>query len=383
MCLAAPPSSTPSFDVHCREDDEDLCDVKESLRIEGPSRLNFLDARTWNYATEFRLQSSQLVTHIPDGIFQRFPRLSQVEIRTNLVAIKKDDFNLAGNLEILKLENNQIKVLPTKVFESAKKLTRLELPRNGIETIEDQAFKGLSKLENLHLNDNSLVEIKQYTFAGADNLEGLFLQNNKIESIAEGAFNFPNLRTLDLEANRIWTLPNGLFATTPNLVVLDLADNNLRAIGQSLYTLQRLERLNLNNNPDANIDFKAVAQMPKLKRLSLRKTGTVVPETLAGIKVVAPLQHLDLASNNISASNIVQRLKVFNKLDTLSFEYNHLRQVDGLATLRADFPRLQSFILGGNYITCTDYDEMAKTLQSQDIDLLKYEGVCGRTPTSP
>lgn len=99
------------------------------------------------------------MTRISDGIFQRFPKLNDTEISTNLTTIR--------------------------------------LSSNQIHTIEDYAFDGLTKLEYLFLDQNALTHIQRNTFSGgSSSIFLLHLANTQIETIEDGAFDFPKLQNL-------------------------------------------------------------------------------------------------------------------------------------------------------------------------------------------
>jgi Leucine-rich repeat (LRR) protein len=96
----------------------------------------------------------------------------------NITDIEEGAFNSLTNLISLKLSNNNIKKIRSKMFSSPH-LRDLYLDGNGVEEIETDAFAQLT-LQELHLQHNKLQEIS-VTFPHS--LKILDISHNQISTI--------------------------------------------------------------------------------------------------------------------------------------------------------------------------------------------------------
>lgn len=345
--------------------------------------MDLLDSDNWNNTTILKVNGLFDVTNIPDGMFQRFPYLTEAEISTKLTTISPDNFKHAKALNILKLDNNKIFYLWSNVFAELTQLKQLTLSFNRIETIEDFTFNGLNELEHLSLENNRLIEIKRNTFAGAPNLVTLDISSNGITSIAEGAIDFPNLNQLLLDKNPIAQLPAGFFNGVPKLQKFIMNNDQLKAIDPSLYDLKHLESLQMSNNANFEVDLGALLRMPALVGIRLERMNVRLPTNTSTAPEVSSLMDLRLNDNDIRSADIVNLLKAFNlrKLETIYLLFNGLCDVNGLENLHEHFPVLNHVELGDNPMECTIFDAIVKTLKAQSIDITKYGTACSSTPT--
>lgn len=381
MISACACTAVTTINVHCSDAQPLGCYVAEPLNIHDSSVLNFVDADAWNNVIYFRIPSDSNVTVIPGGIFQRFHKLAEIAISTGLTSIRSDNFKGATLLAVLDLQKNAIRVLPSNVFTEANQLHEIDLSKNGLAIIEDFALNGLSKLERIYLHNNSLSALKRNTFSGAQNLKVLQLENNRIETIEEDALNLPNLQHIFLGYNRIQILGEGLFAGTPNLLQLSLVSNDLQAIGQSsIYNLIKLRTLDLNNNRIRDMDLDAFGRMPAITEISLSGSGFRIGPAALKLTPGSSLASLDISNNGLSASNILQQLKSFSNLDRLNLENNQLRELDGLLTVKRDFPKLSKLRLAGNRFSCENFEIILQALLGQHIAVHKHAGACTGIP---
>lgn len=366
----------PSYDVHCNENHPNACYIQEHLNIRGPSVLNFINAGAWSNVEFIDLTPASTVTNIPNGIFRQFQKLTKLRLSSGLTTITRDNFQSAKQLKTLQLEHNKIQVLPSYVFADASNLEEIALFANNLQKIEDNAFSGLTNLRRLYLQNNSLSILKHNTFTGAENLQVLQLESNRIEVIEDLSLQLPSLEHLFLGYNRIRTLGDRFFSGTPNLVSVSMEGNGIQAIGQSFNNLRRLTSLNLNGNRIADLDLMALGRLPAINKLYLRDSGFKLSVYATDSFMVSQLIELDLTNNSISASNILQRLKVFNKLAVLDLENNELRELDGLFNVRRDYPELATLRLAGNRFSCENFEIILQTLLGQRIHVRKFPGAC-------
>jgi Leucine-rich repeat (LRR) protein len=109
----------------------------------------------------------------------------------NINNIEQGAFNSLNNLVSLKLSNNIIKKISSRMFSSPH-LKVLYLDGNSLEDIENDAFVQLKMLQKLYLQHNTLQELP-ITLPGSLNV--LDISHNQISTI-----------TMDLSKVRFCTL---------------------------------------------------------------------------------------------------------------------------------------------------------------------------------
>ncbi|XP_078669128.1 slit homolog 2 protein-like isoform X5 [Branchiostoma floridae x Branchiostoma belcheri] len=141
----------------------------------------------------------------------------------------------------LRLEQNQIRSIPSKAFAQYKKLRRIDLSNNEISDIHEDAFYGLGYLNSLVLYGNKISTVPPKVFHGLFSLQLLLLNANRISCIQTDAFkDLHSLNLLSLYDNRIEMISKGTFDPLRNIQTLHLAQNpfmcdcNLRWLAQYL-----------------------------------------------------------------------------------------------------------------------------------------------------
>lgn len=294
-CSAIVPAA-PVVDVHCQSDVMSGCSFVESLDIHEPTALNFVNADEWKNVDYIEIPADSNITVLPSGIFQQFPRLTNLLMSFHLKSMTKDDFKYAGELLSLVIDDNDLQTLPANVFEYANKLQRILASSNQLTVIEDHAFNGLSLLDSLSLHNNSLTMLRRNTFTGAPSISYLRLERNRIEAIEDGALNMLELNYLDLSHNRIDSLAEGMlnlpkleiflishnriqslsdnvFRGAPKLNTFDIKGNGLNHIGKAFKDCNELLILDLTLNNIDDIDVNAFAKLSNLVRLKLTDSG--------------------------------------------------------------------------------------------------------------
>ncbi|XP_063432567.1 G-protein coupled receptor GRL101-like isoform X1 [Mytilus trossulus] len=198
----------------CKEDEMNctnlgLEDLPEYLTLER-NLIKFVLAgnrigMTFNADTFFDLDrlsyldmSNNLITELPDGVFQNLFRLVT-----------------------LNLKDNQIRRLGNGSFSGLTSIRALYLSGNGIEEIYPSAFVGLSQLQTLDLSHQRLVTLQSGTFLGLRSLFSLDLSYNTIQIIQGGGLNgLLKLLTLDISNNEIMMIESNAFHGLPNLRTL-------------------------------------------------------------------------------------------------------------------------------------------------------------------
>jgi hypothetical protein len=149
--------------------------------------------------------------------------------------------------------------------------TFLALINKGIAAIAEGTFQGMGKLEALNLQGNRLVSLPAEVFRDLTSLDQLVMSSNSISNISQGAFStLSSLTFLDLGSNQLASLQPGVFVGLTSLKSLNLdsniltgiSDSTFQGLGASLNTLQ------LSYNRLTSISSKAFHGMSGLTRPS-------------------------------------------------------------------------------------------------------------------
>lgn len=107
----------------------------------------------------------------------------------------------------LRLDGNNIPVLPKHAFLALKLVENLYLNHSQIHAIENNTFRGLKSVKRLFLNDNHLTIIYSVTFLGLENLEELYLNNNDINTFdVQALFGPAALNLVNIQNNALLTI---------------------------------------------------------------------------------------------------------------------------------------------------------------------------------
>lgn len=181
---------------------------------------------------------------IPPEIFQTFPKLETLFIKS--VGLTKIDLEKheAGSLGTLQAEYNFVTILEENLFLGARNLETINLRHNKIDFLTPDAFYGLANLKKLHLSYNKIQALDQRVFQPLKSMTNLHLNGNKIEQLSKDLFiENLNLKILHLESNRIISICNGTFRNL-NLKILYLNDNDCISSDIFLNPLKNQTQLN-------------------------------------------------------------------------------------------------------------------------------------------
>ena len=102
----------------------------------------------------------------------------------------------------------------------------LVLANMGIDALQPSDFDYLPGMRNLDINGNRLQTLPSGLVSGLENLVTLRLDGNSLTELRSGALaNLYGLRQLRLNGNNLQALPDGLFHRVPSLTELQLHDN--------------------------------------------------------------------------------------------------------------------------------------------------------------
>ncbi len=249
-----------------------------------------------------------------EGLDNQGGHMEHLEVYQGLVKEIRNISHLT-NLRILDLSFNKI----TKIegVESLVNLEKLYLSNNRISVIEN--LSSLQKLKVLELGSNRIRRITG--LEELKKLEELWLGKNKIENMHDlDHYQFPHLRQLSLQSNRLTEWSTALFTTVaPSLENLYLGSNALPNPAAEV-----LEGLNPERLEEIDLSSNKLTEIPAFTR------------------PLHALQELWLNDNQIADTNSFQRLKEFlPNLKTIYMERNPVQTecpLDYRTQLRSNVP---------------------------------------------
>lgn len=353
----------------CFIDDTITLEENETLSIQQPNR----DVEI----TKITFAKPSMLPEFPLIIFQIFPNLIDVHlIFTGIEVLEEDDFMNATSLNRLHLELNNIETISRTAFIKAVHLKQLILPGNRIRQIEDFAFEKLINLEKLDLQQNNLTTLREHIFTGGDNLVEIYLNDNQIESIEDGVFYLKKLQKIYLQDNRLKALSTDLLTGAQVLFGIDLSHNQLISIDNIFDKCSNLTVLGLNYNHIETIDLIEFANIPSLMILSLEGNKITFDDADENddhlknkllLSSKTHLEYLNLDSNNLSASNILQHLRVFHALKFLDLDDNQFTKINDFKKIRHFFPRFIQINLSDNKLNCAWIEDVWPFIGEQNI----------------
>jgi len=190
---------------------------------------------------ELRLSNNDLKGTLPDSI-SSLTHLEVFELQSNKLASLPAEIRHLTHLRILDISDNDLTALPSD-FWSSVPIIELNGAKNN--------FSG------------SFFEVDN-----VPRLQRLVLANNSISSLCEpSTIQFPALRHLDLEANRLSSLPD--MTSWTSLTTLLVGSNKLASFPDGFVSLQQnLQHADFTGNDLSNVDEK-IALMNGLRVLTL------------------------------------------------------------------------------------------------------------------
>lgn len=196
--------------------------------------------------------NSSILSNCPE--IKEVLNLSHNQIRINCLDFLKNQ----TQVQVLSVENNHIKLLPTCDDKAVHlpNLTEVSFRYNHILSVKSMAFKNTPNLKTLKLNINMIAVLEQKALKGLYGLETLRLDNNLLTILTKNTFeDLISLQTLNLRNNRISVIFNETFYRLGNLTILDLGGNKITHFQPSgLDGLRQLANLYLDDNKLKKID---------------------------------------------------------------------------------------------------------------------------------
>ena len=167
-----------------------------------------------------------------------------------------------------------IKLCPLSNLEN---MEELRLFNNNLETVPEVGVH-LNKLRIVELNKNRITTLPLNFFAGLRALERIVLNNNLIETVPVG-INCPHLESFLISSNMLSELPPDL-PLWPSLRVLFVNNNQLQRLPETFIQCEGIQRINLARNNKCSVPSKHILQHLK-KLVETKENGMYwAPDTL-------------------------------------------------------------------------------------------------------
>ncbi|RZC32607.1 LRR 8 domain containing protein [Asbolus verrucosus] len=153
-------------------------------------------------------------------------RVKEIDLSQNFItAIETEAFDNNTHLEILKLNNNQIKEINPNWFVNSPKVYKLSAIYNDIKTIPAEAFKNMDQNRplKLRLSANRITEINPDALNSHHTIELLRINGNKLTTLPENIFINRTIRNLQVNTNHLQCFPDVMFKT--GISTLAFVDN--------------------------------------------------------------------------------------------------------------------------------------------------------------
>ncbi|XP_063912433.1 chaoptin-like isoform X1 [Zophobas morio] len=274
---------------------------------------------------------------------------------TTDVGVQNVNYNFQFNLDLLKLDYNQITVLRTASFQYFNVLNKTYLDGNPLSIVEENAFRP-AKIQELYMRHCALKEISPLAFSGLENwLEILDLSGNHISVLPDEIFHrFEVLRTLSIRDNALIKIDavQSLNGFQFSLYSLDLSGSGNTAVAiQDLRRLRNLRALFLSRlsqtslSPDDFLEFGV-----DLEELAIVDGGLKTINDNA-FRYVRGLKKLDLSDNKITKIENKAFVDIGESLTVLKLSAGLATSLQNLPSdAFKSLPNLEELNLGNNRI---------------------------------
>jgi Leucine-rich repeat (LRR) protein len=260
--------------------------------------------------------------------FSSFVSLKYLNLSCNRLDLESEFDNVSyfknqTILEILDLSTNLIKHLNSnKTLQYLDSLKSLNLSKNKFNTIQPFVFGFLCQLNDLNLASNNLRTLNKDCFFNLAKLEILklsFNQLNSLEFLRENRNYTKNLKSLDLDNNRIEFIGENDFEFIHNLTNLNLNSNPIKTINENaFYNVNFLTSLKLSNN---SLSVLRLNRGVKELDLSYLSNGSFV----MNVENASNIEWINLSNTKI---NISFDLFISNLTKYLDYSFNSFTFTD-------------------------------------------------------
>ncbi|XP_068229005.1 chaoptin [Palaemon carinicauda] len=277
--------------------------------------------------------SENHLTLLPVTLLHPMKKLTTLDLSMNkIMEIRPGQF-IESPINVINLQNNEIKEIPSEAFKDLFFLHTLDLSHNGIRSIGDSAFLNIGLLHILRLNDNMLPSFKKEYFkltvpAPGTELRILDISHNDITFLQPLAFELHSKLTwLSLSFNRLSFFPAEIVRDLKELKHLEVENNQIKALENNDFANSPyLRELHLKNNMIETVSATAFQNSTQLQELDLSHNS--ISELPEDVFLGITRLHLDLSHNKLSSfpDKIFERAKI-QKLQSLDLSYNNFKEI--------------------------------------------------------
>lgn len=192
------------------------------FQITGNHKLN----RTNDDVVNIKVTNSK-VPFIIKELFVTFPNALAFEMNeAGLKEIKSDDFQNAGNIELVYLTNNQIHSIPANGFTGLKNMNELLLLSSQVAKIHEDAFVGCYSMITLWMISNPIKVFHPNLFYSMTELKALHVIQSDIERLDGRLFrNNLELQSITFQDSNISSIESNLFNNLDKVNLINLFRN--------------------------------------------------------------------------------------------------------------------------------------------------------------
>ncbi|XP_035908456.1 insulin-like growth factor-binding protein complex acid labile subunit [Anopheles stephensi] len=255
--------------------------------------------------------------------FEQNNYIRKLVVRTSDLRVISPTIRKLANLAEARFQFCKLEYLDLSLFCSLTNIQKLDLFRNNITTVRGIASDAVcqSALQVIKLNENKVRVLRLDLFAPFKKLVWLDLTSNMLESL-QGSLANPALETLILSHNQLTVVDMCKWSKPNKMLELHVSFNNLTAVPLCLEALGEVTYVDLRFNYIRQVEVQALNALPKLECINLTYNNiTSIPldESLYS-PVLKVLQVHDNPLGNITIPvGTFNRLKVVLESQRLEF----------------------------------------------------------------
>ncbi|XP_054768824.2 insulin-like growth factor-binding protein complex acid labile subunit [Lytechinus pictus] len=350
------------------------------------NQLTRLGNASFNRLPHLRLLSlrSNEMTSIETGVFDSLPELYKITLsNNNLTCLPTDVFSHNQKLQIVDLSVNQFVNFPGNAINHVQSLTLLNMEKNSLSRLDFTGFESRNitllnfkynnfssfseddflplrnaKIKQFTLKKNFLTSLPYGLFRHLEGVQEMILTNNQFRNFSLGSFLgmsslktlrlagnliaaieplaplpnqtnvMPSLTLLDVQGNRISSVPSRSFWGLANLIRLDIHQSRIKTVqNDSFEGLESLEILDLTGNHLKYVNKETFLVCPRLKSLILQ-SNPFTGLTPAQFADLVSLESLNLARCQINKLYLQRGGWNLPNLKFLDISYNRLYRLE-------------------------------------------------------
>lgn len=274
------------------------------------------------------------IKELPSGIFDEMKKLTWVRIRVPNIHLPADLFESLESLEFLELGHNKLQSLEPGFLRNQKKLQKLNLWGNSLRNLNKDSFIGLDLVDELDLSANGIESVEHDLLFHLTNLTEINLSTNNFATLPEGLFaNNRKLKTFKLLENRVTmdTLPSELLANLTSLEIV-LIKCELAKLPEDIFEgSHMIKTIRLENNKLDDLPDGLFRDQKSLEKLDL--SGNLISQLGDEFfHETSELQELKLSKNRMTSISS-DLFRFLTKLKSLYLDNNLISNIDSKAFL--------------------------------------------------